>query len=133
MKGSDHLAHSWGGLGRFLGSQWERQLKFSAYRILGMARGIPRPSILEVPDLFSKDVKKITSVGSSAFQKTTGSANICNLSISLKTQKSAKTPPAVGKMIRPFRFQKNACMIWKWHENDTYFHHQLTRSSGNFL
>ena len=31
MKGSDHLAHSWGGLGRFLGSQWDRQLKFSAY------------------------------------------------------------------------------------------------------
>ena len=29
-KGSDHLAHSWGGLGRFLGSQWDRQLKFSA-------------------------------------------------------------------------------------------------------
>ena len=31
VKGSDHLAHSWGGLGRFLGSQWDRQLKFSAY------------------------------------------------------------------------------------------------------
>ena len=52
-KGSDHLAHSWvkkfegqrstgpaprvhllcswGGLGRFLGSQWDRQLKFSTY------------------------------------------------------------------------------------------------------
>ena len=30
-KGSDHLAHSWGGLGWFLGSQWDRQLKFSAY------------------------------------------------------------------------------------------------------
>ena len=30
-KGSDHLAHSLGGLGRFLGSQWDRQLKFSAY------------------------------------------------------------------------------------------------------
>ena len=31
LKGSDHLAHSWGGLGCFLGSQWDRQLKFSAY------------------------------------------------------------------------------------------------------
>ena len=30
-KGSDHLAHSWGDLGRFLGSQWDRHLKFSAY------------------------------------------------------------------------------------------------------
>ena len=30
-KGSDHLAHRWGGLGRFLGSQRDRQLKFSAY------------------------------------------------------------------------------------------------------
>ena len=30
-KGSDHLAHSWGVLGRFLGSQWDRDLKFSAY------------------------------------------------------------------------------------------------------
>ena len=31
LKGSDHLAHSWGGLGRFLGSHWDRQLKFSVY------------------------------------------------------------------------------------------------------
>ena len=30
-KGSDHLAHSWGGLGSSLGSQWDGQLKFSAY------------------------------------------------------------------------------------------------------
>ena len=30
VKGSDHLGFSWGGLGRFLGSQWDRQLKFSA-------------------------------------------------------------------------------------------------------
>ena len=29
-KGSDHLAHSQGGLGRFLGSHCDRQLKFSA-------------------------------------------------------------------------------------------------------
>ena len=28
-KGSDHLAHSWGGLGRFLGSQWDRLLKYT--------------------------------------------------------------------------------------------------------
>ena len=35
------------------------------------------------------------------------------LSISLGTQKSAKTPQAVGKMIRPFvyRFEKNAIMV----------------------
>ena len=25
-KGSDHLAHSWGGLSRFLGFQWDRQI-----------------------------------------------------------------------------------------------------------
>ena len=120
-KGSDHFAHSWGGLGRFLGSQWDRQLKISAYASFLISWSLSKFELIQTTLFFivSKGGPKQKSwkIGFSAFffwsplgnNKNKSCLNklkfweaswnqkrsICwkfQISISLGTQKSAKTP-----------------------------------------
>ena len=120
-----------GGLGRFLGSQWDRQLNFF-FRICfffdfvkplkiwayldnfffkGKMLKIPMYSYGNFSAFFlwsplgnyeKKSCLNKLKFGEASRNKKRSICWTFKLSISLGTQKSAKTPPAVGKMIRPF-------------------------------
>ena len=121
------------GMWLFLCSQWDRQLKFSAYASWSLSKfefvlttflskGEPKEKCWKIaitihwffsifPLVPPWKLWKKSCLNNLKFWEASGNQkrSICwkfQLSISLETQKSAKIPPALGKMIKPFWFLK---------------------------